>query len=105
MQEIFVLQDRVEAVKQRTETKRAAVHMLEVVARICTYIGENTSDGILGRVLPLRMMIKANFHPRQHVRDRVQAEDRVVQEGVFPSQGIVRSKHAGGGVQGSARNW
>jgi hypothetical protein len=43
------VQERVEELKERTETKRAVDCMLVLVREICTYINGHTSNGILGR--------------------------------------------------------
>jgi hypothetical protein len=43
------VQERVEELKERTETKRAVECMLVLVREICTYIDKHTSNGVLGK--------------------------------------------------------
>ena len=53
MQELLAfvtIQERVDELKDRIETRRAVGQMLELVKNACEYIYQKTSSGILGRL-------------------------------------------------------
>jgi hypothetical protein len=48
MDVFFVMQQRVEQLNERAETKRAIERMLELVVQVCNYFCEHTSKGVFG---------------------------------------------------------
>ena len=48
LRDITSLQARVAELRTREETKRAVDRLLDLVKRVCDYMVEKTSDGILG---------------------------------------------------------
>ena len=48
LQDITSLQARVSELRTREETKRAVDRLLDLVKRVCDYMVEKTSDGVLG---------------------------------------------------------
>ena len=48
MKDIYFLKERIAVIHERTETKRTVDLVLDVVRKICDYILEKTSNGILG---------------------------------------------------------
>ena len=48
MKDIYFLKERIAVIHERTETRRTVDLVLDVVKKICDYILEKTSNGILG---------------------------------------------------------
>ena len=48
LRDITSLQARVSELRTREETKRAVDRLLDLVKRVCDYMVEKTSDGVLG---------------------------------------------------------
>ena len=49
MKDIHFLKERIDVIHERTETKCTVDLVLDVVRKICDYILEKTSNGILGK--------------------------------------------------------